>query len=599
MSRPGEKTMRARRRLAITAIALLSACSNTGQGNDGGTTTHDCPGPLNAAPQSCTDPTCTTPANNVKTFGQAMIDSTKAKDWLVVSWATSEVLSANTQVTYTKTTQGALSSGDRPGAPASRPGVNVDPALFDRILAEERVRSMQHDLPGEAYRARGTAVRGLTSALLPPGVRTQSQACSDTAPSCGATALCVIPEGSGPDRTGAGTCESALMFKFRPPNNAPAEMITATVKKVGQFGAIVADDAIGSSLQDSDTSEIIKRFDEHIAQLDHMFFGDSKDSQGKDRDGNGVVIILLTPKVTEFGARFVGFFASDDLLPTSAMPDSNAADMLYMLGPGGDVTLDALSGTIGHEYQHMINFYAKKVNRGSQREDVWLDEGLATFAEDMLGYGSDAFPNIAAYLMQVDQISLTGAALVADPAGPDSPGRRGMAHLLARYFFEQHGGASWGTGAADVADKGGIAAVKGIVQSSDTGTLNFGDATGRKFSAWVGDLLTTIAVSGAGFPSVSCNPMYHLLPPETDAYTHYPRGIDLHGSFVDGKGTTRMLNGPNTSPLDMPMDMPPVPTNGGEVRTLSVPSGVVDVTLSGPADYDDGFRIVPTDAQGG
>jgi hypothetical protein len=584
---------------------------------DGGTNPGTCPGALPVAAETCTAPDCTTPANMMKTFGQAAVDSTKAKDWMVVAWATSEAArdNENTTVTYTKATAGALSPApegssetlyERRAALDARLRRELSPDDYDayfgparveRIAAESRVRAMQHIVQGPFPDVHGTAVKGLSSTLIPHGVRESGPACSDASPtSCGATALCVIPEGTGPNRTGAGTCESAMMFNFRPPNNRPVEMITATVKKVGQYGAIVADDMIASTLQDSDVTELVKRFDEHIAPLDHMFFGDSKDKQGHDRDGNGVVIILLTPRVVEFGENFVGFFASDDLLPTSMMPNSNAADMLYMLGPGPTVTVNALSGTIGHEYQHMINYYAKKVNGGSQREDVWLDEGIATFAEDMLGYGSDAFPNIAAYIMSIDQISLTGYGLTGDASTADSPGRRGMAHLLVRYLFEQKGGATWGSGPADVTDKGGVAAVKGLVQSSDTGTLNFAQAnTGRAFSAWVADLLTTAAVTGAAFPGVSCNPMYSLNPPETDAYTNYQRGIDLRGSFVDSRGTMRKLTGPNTTPLDMPMISVPVPANGGEMRTLSVPSGMINVSLQGAADYQDGFRVVPTD----
>lgn len=580
----------------------------TDGGTDGGTTADSgsCPMALPSSAVVCTGAQCSA-TRGTKDFGEATLSSDTSKSWVVATWATSEVLSDNLSLEYKKRVVGALSPSEgsrrsasveeRATARAAELRAALSPEIYEAIFGEARserlreeqaIRAQQAQGPIDLAGASGTAIVGFADDNFPEGTVFQDMACSVTAPMCGATSLCVIPEGGT-----AGRCSSALMIKFRTTADN-FDTVASTVRKVGRYGAIVVDDSVSAMVSASDVDELIKRFDEHIAPLDHQFFGEPKDMMGRDRDGNGVVIIFLTPRVAAAGANIVGYFASDDLLPSAMKRYSNAADILYMRPPGAQIPLDAISGTIGHEYQHMINFYAKTILRASQREDVWLDEGLATFAEDMLGYGSDSFTNIAAYLKTVDQTSLTGAGISCPGATtPDNACRRGMAHLLVRYLFEQKGGAAWLDDPSKVTDQGGVAAVKKLVQSGDTGTLLFTQAaTDKSFSAWVADLLTLVAVDGAKYPYVSCNARYKLKGPETDRYTHYQRGISLRTGFRNARGMDIPLSGPNTATLESEMTI--LPANGGEIRTLMVPSGSVKVQVLGPADYDIGFRAIPT-----
>ncbi|MCK6544625.1 hypothetical protein L6R52_02050 [Myxococcota bacterium] len=595
--------------VVLLPLALV-ACTETMDGDpDGGTTNPDasvvetCPGPLPTAEVTCTDPTCTA-TEGTKSFGEATLDSATAKSWVVVTWATSEVAGENDQATidYSKTVPGGLGAAGiaaklSPDELRARTEARARAYLGDRgyeavfsaerlerIRSEAALRAMMIqgpiDLSGEL---RGTAIRGRSQDLLPDGVHKQSQACSAAAPSCGAAALCVIPEG-----TTDGTCESALSLKFRT-GTTTFDTVSAKVRKVGTHAAIVVDDADDASVTEDQVNELLTRFDTHIAPIDHQFFGEPRDSNGKDRDQNGVVILFLSARVgqTDLGARLVGFFMSDDLLPTAQQPVSNAADILYMQPPSATISMDAISGTLGHEYQHLINYYQKKVLRNSGPEDVWLDEGIASFAEDVLGYGGDAFSNIAAFLATHDQVSLTGAGGTGEL---DSSQRRGMAHLLVRYLFEQAGGATFG---ATITDRGGIAAVKKLVQSADTGTFLFTtDNTGRDLHTWVGDLLTTVAVSNAGYEGVSCNPKYFLAAPETDAFTGNQRGLSLRGTFRNAAGENVTLSGPNTATFDNDTGIP-IGINGGEIRTLDVATGTVKIAIAGPVDYTVAFRPIP------
>lgn len=580
--------------LILTAPLLpaLAACGGSTEPNPPPSDT--CPTTLPAVTVSCTDPACSA-TTGTKAFALADLDSAQDRSWLVISAPASELYTNEVlNLTYLKSTSGALTARVQRPRPNLRSRLSPGDyeTLFGadrraRLLAEEQIRaaSVRSAPQGDL---RGTAIRGRLPERDEP--LEQDQVCSAASPGCGDRALCVIPAG-GTD----GTCKSALTLKWRD-QRAPGqyEDVAATVRKVGALAAIVTDDA--DTVSDADVTAILERFEGHIGPVDHALFGEPKDAQGKDRDQNGVVIFFLTSRVAGIAANLAGFFQATDLQDPAQVPSSNGADILYVQPPTPAVNIENISGTIAHEYMHLIGYYAKVINRQSSPEERWLDEGIATFAEDATGYGADAFKNIAAYLASVGETSLTGVGLnaqtedEADSLGP----RRGMAHLLVRYLFEQKGGAAF-PGAGQLTDKGGAAAVRALVQSPATGVDLFtSGATGRSFAAWMQDLLTVVAIDGAPYKDVSCNPAYTLAAPETDAYTGYPRGIDLRTSMVDFGGSTIPLNGPVLSTFEA--EDVPVPVNGGEVRTLATPSGVTRVGIAADAtleDYSMGLRVLP------
>jgi hypothetical protein len=403
--------------------------------------------------------------------------------------------------------------------------------------------------------------------------------CSKSAPECGEAAVCV-----------ADTCESALAIKLRAGGqNAD---IAATVRKVGTYAAIVTDDE--DTVSDADVAEILERFDTHIAPIDHLLFGEPKNAQGEDFDGNGVVLVLLTTKVGNISSELVGFFYAPDMEDPATNPNSNGADLLYMRPPGGAISVDAVSGTLAHEYQHVINYLAKN-SRGSSAEEVWLDEGLSGFAEDISGYGGDAFTNVSRYLDSVSETSLTGFGLTnTNEEDADSSERRGMAHLFVRRIFEASGGAELGSGAGQLQDDGGVAQVKKLVQTPSTGVDVISRTnTGKSLHEWLGVLMTTVALDGTSYTGVSCNDAFQLAAPETSPVTGLQVGIDLRGSFKSFAGTTVNLMGPATATFEM--ESVPVPSNGGEIRTVQAGTGTVEVGAGVTAeDYELGLRAVPT-----
>ncbi len=579
--------------ILLLGLSLIAAC--TGVVTDPPPPTETCPSTLPQAVVRCDDASCSA-TTGTKTFAISDVLSADASDWLVISHVSSELFTNDVpNLTYSKVIPGALTA--RQARHRLQLKDRLQPLHYETLLgAQRRARlSAEHQIREASVRTKpagplsGTAIRGPSVDPTEEQLE-EGEVCSADNLACDATTLCVIPAGQQ-----MGTCESALTIKWRD-QAAPGQFedVAATVRKVGQFGAIVTDDA--DTVSDADIDALLKRFDERIAPLDHAFFGEAKDQAGNDRDGNGVVMLFLTSKVADIDASFAGFFQATDLQDPADTPSSNGADILYMQPPGASITLDNLSGTLAHEYQHLINYYAKVISRQSSAEERWLDEGLATFAEDVQGYGADSFKNIAAYLASVGETSLTGFGLIAGNENEaDSNARRGMAHLLIRYMYEQSGGATL-TGAAELSDGGGVAKVKALVQSADTGVDLFSD---RGLDTWLQDLLTVVAVDGAGYPGVSCNPKYSLVAPTTDDYTGYTRGIDLRTSMVDFEGATIPLNGP--VPVSLESEDVPVPSNGGEIRSLSVSGDSVQVRLGGDAetlaDYMVGLRIVPTNRQ--
>lgn len=558
--------------LTLSAPLLLWACDTVETpGTDAGTNP-SCELPALA---TCTDPACQA-TTGTKTYAHGPVAA--GAPAIAVTWTTSEVYAAADTRTlyYGLETPGAL-TGPRQPPRLARP---LDPALAEvlespthvaQLEMARRLRAITKKGPVERGEPVGTAIRAVD--FLPPGVKKQQQVCTaGDATACGDTALCVVPEGMT-----SGMCSSTLTVKFYGMGPTATD-VTANVVKVGQKGAIIVDQADAASLSAADAAELIKRFDEHIAPRDHQLFGEPL-VNGKDRDGNGVVVFFVTKRVGRLLPNLVGYFFPDDLRPTAEVTHSNAADLLYLEPPGANVSLDALSGTIAHEYQHLINFTAKVLVNGSDQEEVWLDEGLATFAEDISGYGVDAFANIGKYLTVVGSTSLTGS---------DSNETRGIAHLFVRYLYEQAGGAELGASGGGT-DKGGVAAVRAMVQTSKTGMdALLAGAKGKDLPTLFGDVMTLVAVDNSSNSALSCSPRYSLAAPQTDAYTGGQRGLRLRGP-IPGKSGNITLTGPSLSALG---DESLVPLNGGEIVELTQAAVERKFSVGAEVDNQVGLRIL-------
>ena len=171
---------------------------------------------------------------------------------------------------------------------------------------------------------------------------------------------------------------------------------TATVKAVGEKVAIYVDNEVpAGGYSDAELAEVGTLFDDHLYHIDTTAFG-----RESDIDGNGVVLVLLTPRVnalsphcSETGSVIIGYFFGADLLPSSGdNPGSNEAEIFYGLTPDPtnldcEVPLafarEQLPSAFIHEFQHMISFNQHVLVRRGRAEETWLNEGLSHFAEEL------------------------------------------------------------------------------------------------------------------------------------------------------------------------------------------------------------------------
>lgn len=189
------------------------------------------------------------------------------------------------------------------------------------------------------------------------------------------------------------------------------------VVAIGDKIIVVADTANPSGgYTDDEYRTIAAYWDSVIHPLDVQNFGEPSNI-----GGYGKIIAFYTRAVNQLtprGANFVigGFFFQRDLFPKTTRPGfsgcagSNEAEMMYLLVPdptgvvNGNVRDKARTtqfnyGTLVHEFQHLINAGRRLhvTPGGDDVETVWLDEGLAHTAEELLFYrvsGLDATQNL-------------------------------------------------------------------------------------------------------------------------------------------------------------------------------------------------------------
>ena len=252
-------------------------------------------------------------------------------------------------------------------------------------------------------------------------------------------------------------------------------------------------------------------FDLDLYSIDVATFG-----APTDIDGNGRVIVLLSPLINKLTDRSVcstqgyiaGFFDATDLLPTQFPAASNDAEIFYALVPDPGATfscahtVDAVEqltpSTFIHEFQHMISFGQHFKIRQGNEEDPWLNEGLSHIAEELGSrYYENRFP------------PPTGRT---DPAQafPDSSQGFISGDLYNSYHYmlatastdstDRASVSNWGNGDGTLVQRGGVwlflrwlgdqqdSLVYGkLDQTSNTGVANIQVASGTSFPTLFGE----------------------------------------------------------------------------------------------------------------
>ncbi len=282
--------------------------------------------------------------------------------------------------------------------------------------------------------------------------------------------------------------------------------VIATARYVGPKGAIFLDDVVPSGgfiQEDIDTLGIL--FDGGISgtapnmyQIDTTAFG-----RESDVDGNGKVIFLLTDVVNDLsgsctgGSIILGFFFGGDLLsrgPNNA--GSNEAEIFYGLVPnttGGcavskNFVKQQIAPVFIHEFQHMISFNQHVLARaGVSGEEVWLNEGLSHFAEELGGRELGNGPGQGAASSRLVQFSIPNLLnandylldpeahfLITPSSSTGTLQERGANWLFVRWLADHYSPDSLGT-----------SLTRQLVATTQIGSANVQAVTGTTMSQLV------------------------------------------------------------------------------------------------------------------
>jgi len=261
--------------------------------------------------------------------------------------------------------------------------------------------------------------------------------------------------------------------------------VNAEVKAISTHAIIYQDLASpANGFTAADFQKLGASFDDPIYDTDVGTFG-----APSDIDSNGKVIILLSPVVNELTPRnssgFIsGFFFGCDLQTVAVCSGTNQSEMFYLmvpdpLGTHGDprtaaTVLQAVTPVLAHEFQHMINFSARR-----NLDALWLSEGMAHMAEEVVAAAyaarGDAFTAQTFRAQNYLRASLylrdsTSVSLIADEL-PGSLDLRGGAWLIVMYMTGQYGN--------------GI--LRTLTQSTLSSVQNVAAATGKTWGSLMSD----------------------------------------------------------------------------------------------------------------
>jgi hypothetical protein len=244
-----------------------------------------------------------------------------------------------------------------------------------------------------------------------------------------------------------------------------------------------------------------------------------------DVNGDGIILVYVTPGIRETAAAFVRGF---DMLPVSECPSSNAMEITYTkpsfvnrYEEGGYQVL----GTVVHEIKHISSLY-KRLQAGSYHP-TWIEEGTAEIATDRasrLAMAANGGPAVGAMLTNADIVewgpqpwgyntmlrlsrslryiasqpnSVTVNPEGAEWVGPGGPQQRHTVYGSGWHFHRWLGDA-YGNAATALADS----ALFRLQNDSLTvsGPDAYPDLVGRTFSELMEEYAVAVMLNGTGAP---------------------------------------------------------------------------------------------------
>ncbi len=201
-------------------------------------------------------------------------------------------------------------------------------------------------------------------------------------------------------------------------------------------------------------------------------------------------------------------FASIAGAYVSALTEDHDRPTIYMASDLSNVGIDQnrrafFHSTLGHELFHAIfDHYRVQIGGGSPSIPV-IDEGLAHFFEDLMGYGELNFDQYAGNFlnnwragMAVSALSIFDNATISS-ATSEASTIRGAGHTLIYYLVSQAGGIEFTNGKAS--GGGGLSFLRSLVQGNERGPWSLGAALDSNWPEVFGQYLTALAADNTSF----------------------------------------------------------------------------------------------------
>jgi hypothetical protein len=345
--------------------------------------------------------------------------------------------------------------------------------------------------------------------------------------------------------------------------------VNATAKTVSGHAAIFLDNAApAGGLTQAGLDSLGALFDSRLYALDTTAFG-----RESDIDGNTVVIVLMTNVVNRLVTQqqcttqgfIAGFFFGADIDPFFATdPRVNHGEVFYSIVADPNGTLSCAHSpsqlqrivpvTFVHEFQHMISYNQHVLVRGGDPQDLWLDEGMSHFAEELGGRSflpadQTSFSNyvIGNLLNAYRYLDSSSTRFFVFSSGIGTLSERGGVWLFVRYITDQF--------RADTTFAATAAFTRTLVQTPLLGGAAVENATGTPFATlaerwvlanYVSDLPGFNAPSELQYTSWSFRVTYASLNAQSPS--NFPKAFPLtppssSGSAVSQSGTLRAGSG--------------------------------------------------------
>lgn len=295
-----------------------------------------------------------------------------------------------------------------------------------------------------------------------------------------------------------------------------------------------------------------------------------------DINQDGKVVALLSPEVNRLGSSGGGivtgyFYAGDLFARGTSAPASNYREIVYLLVPdpkGNYGTAVSKKFTLGnlltavffHEVQHLQNYHQHVfVHKGASEED-WLNEMLAHWMENYIGYNQENYSRYNIYLQNMAKTSIV-------VSGSPTLRERGGGFLFLQYLYEQ------------LAD--GSAFIRDLIQTPRTGIENVekafasSDSEFNEFSEFLRRFGVVLALTDRG---VTQDSRFTFKGRTFNETTKQWQGVCLICEAKDGRGTR--LTGP---PISVHQGEGSYSVVGSGTRVLEVSQASTPITIQSSA----------------